>query len=161
MVIDSVGPGNGRAVCLDPDGRARLDGLAAGRYVAKLREAGLVAVSAAVEVSANGVAPVDLVEPEGGTVDVVLVDADGRPLPFGTFSVDLPSGLTWLDVDDDGAQRIDVFTDAAGRRVLGHVESGEVEVYASWASRTAKTTVTVVDGGRAAARLVLDAPEDR
>ena len=102
----------------------------------------------------------DLVEPEGGSVDVVLVDGAGRPLPFGTFSVGLPSHVTWLDVTDEGVQRIDDFTDEAGRRVLEHVESGAVEITASWASRTAKTTVSVADRRRVVARIVLREPEE-
>ena len=68
--------------------------------------------------------------------------------------------MTWLDVTDEGVQRIDGFTDRAGRRVLDHVESGEVEISASWASRTAKATLWVADRGRVVARIVLRVPEE-
>ncbi len=161
MVIDLDAPwGGGRSLHLDEAGRAQVDGLLVGRYVVRLHEDGLVSTSASAEVREAGVARADLVEPEGGSVDVVLVDGEGRPLPFGTLSVGLPSNLTWLDVTDEGVQRIDGFTDRAGRRVLDHVESGEVEISASWASRTAKATLWVADRGRVVARIVLRVPEE-
>ena len=148
-----------RSVELDADGRARAEDLVAGRYRVALHEAGLVSSSAVVDVAADAEATASLAESSGGSIDVLVVDGDGRPLPFASLDVGrLPWGLEWLDVSDEGVQRLDRFTDHLGRRALEHVEPGEVEVTVRWGSRSAKSKVAVSDGDRAIARFVLPAP---
>src|SRR5207253_2135133 len=106
---------------LDASGRARFESLRPGSYVLRLAEPGLLPVTARGEIIEGGEVFAAPTEPQGGEVDVVVVDADGRGLPFAIFAVTTPSRLPWLDVDGS-VQRVDAFTDSLGRRRMAHVE---------------------------------------
>ena len=144
-----------RNAILDTHGRFTWEKLFPQRFVVRLQEPGLVPCEASVELPPNGDVVVELVEPSGGDVEVVVVDEDGRGLPFATIEVKTESGLEWLDVADDGAQRIDPFVDERGRRRLAHVEPGTLELSATFGTRKGTATASVDEGGRTVARVLI------
>jgi hypothetical protein len=148
--------GDVRHLRLDAEGRGRVTKLPAQTVVVRLREPGLVPVSAGVAVGDDVPASVTLREPDGGSVEVVVVGADGLPLPFAELEAHEACGLEWQDVADDGVARMDAFTDHLGRRVLARVEPGDLRVKATWAGLEAQGTASVSDGARSVLRLVLE-----
>lgn len=142
--------------CLDSDGRLRIAGLTPRRYEVRVEEDGIVPVARDFEVLDGRVTEVTIDEPVGATLDVQVVDAEGRPRKFATVEVHQPSGVMWADLADDGTERLDRFVDHLGRRTLAHVEPGEVRLKATWAGRTVEKTVTVADGE--VARVRIDVP---
>jgi|GEM_PF-6786716 len=119
-----------------------------------LVEPGLVPAVRPAEVTKAGGPAVEVQEPIGGKLDVVVVTEDGRAVPCARLDVDLPSGEPWIDLTN-GIQRIDDFTDAEGRRSLHRVEPGSVQVYATWCLKSGKASVRVADGKRAEVRIVV------
>ena len=101
---------------------------------------------------------IELDAPHGGAVDVQVVDEEGRGLPFAKVYIKQESGLRHSDVEGD-VQRVDPFTDHAGRRTLHGVEAGEVEITAVYGTRKAKVKVRVYEKEAALARVVLPVPK--
>jgi len=139
----------------DADGRARVrlptDRLAAVRWW----EEGVVPLWTPVTVHPNATTEVSLAEPVGGGVALAVTDEQGVPLPCASVSVTQPSQLEWIDVSDDGVQRLDGHTDQLGRRALSHVEPGTVGISGTWALLRGSVSVEVRNGEWTTARLVL------
>jgi hypothetical protein len=106
------------------------------------------------QVTKDGAAAVEVQEPVGGALDVLVVTEDGRPVPYARLDVEQPSGEPWIDLVK-GVQRIDDFTDAEGRRSLGRLEPGEVEIYASWCLKAGMARVAIKNGERTDVRVVV------
>ena len=106
------------------------------------------------EVTKAGFPEVEVREPLGGALDVLVVTEDGRPVPHARLDVDQPSGEPWIDLEG-GVQRIDDFTDEAGRRSLRRVEPGAVVVHASWCLKSGMALVKVKDGKKTPVRIVV------
>jgi hypothetical protein len=153
---DGGGGGRSDGRYLDRDGRAVFLGLEAATYRVFLEEPGLVTASALVDVVHLQERVVALVEGEGARLRVEVLDREGRGLPFATLSVKTVEGPGWVDLGDDGVQRIDPFTDHLGRRTLEHVDPGEVTITATWGSRTGKAVVQAEEGRRHEVRIVLE-----
>jgi hypothetical protein len=89
-------------------------------------------------------------EPTGASLEVAVVGTDERPLPFAVLDVD----AVVFDVED-GVQRVDLRTDAVGRRTFARVQPGRCRVTASWGDRRGERTVDLADGQRHTLRIVL------
>ncbi len=144
---------NGHVSRLDAEGRTTVPGLVAQRWTVSVRESGFVPVTREVEVVAGKTVEAEIAEPEGGAIEVQVVDAEGRSRPFATVAVAQPSGVRWADLADDGTERLDRFVDHLGRRTLSHVEPGDVKLTATWAGRSVERTMTVGDGATARVRI--------
>lgn len=118
-----------------------------------LVEPGLVPAMSPAQVRKESRPPVEVLEPTGGALDVVVQTEDGRAVPFARLDVQQPSGEPWIDIAN-GVQRIDDFTDAEGRRSLRRIEPGTVEVYATWGLKAGMARVKVAQGKRTEVRIV-------
>jgi hypothetical protein len=107
-------------------------------------------------VVAGEVRSATLTEPNGATIEVDVVDAEGVARPFATAKVVQPTRLPWVDLEG-GVQRLDRYVDELGRRTFRHVEPGRVRLEASWARRKVETTVDVRDGETRRVRIVVPA----
>lgn len=145
-----------RSARADAEGRVRFEALPAGPVTVSLLGAG-AACSTEARVLPGATSDVVLRAGRGGTLEVELVDAQGHRIPMGTVHVDQPSGLPWLDLRD-GVQRLDPFTDAAGRRTLEGVEAGHLTVHGSYGTRQVSVEVDLAEGQRLPVRLVLPVP---
>lgn len=119
-----------------------------------LVEAGLVPAVQPTRARKRGDVVVEIREPLGADLDVVVVMEDGRAVPYARLDVQQPSGEPWIDLEG-GVQRIDAFTDQAGRRSLRRVEPGQVEVYASWCLKSGMARMDLKDGKRSKVRIVV------
>ena len=137
---------------LDAEGRITLERMEPGSHILALLEPGLVPFSTTFTVREGETTDVVATEPEGGEVELIVVDDQGRPLPFASFGIQLPSRVDWLDVSGD-TQRIDAFTNVLGRRTLPHVEPGAVAIKATYGGRRGEASVRVDEGGRTVARI--------
>ncbi len=134
----------GRATFHDvPDGQASIQVLGAGATTTIALEVGPGARPEAV-----------LVAPVGGTLEIEVVDSEGRPLPYAHVELTQSGELPHMDCVD-GVQRLDPYTDAAGRRTLRFVTPGPVKVRAYYGTRNAECELLLVDGATETARLVL------
>ena len=104
------------------------------------------AIDVKAAVVAHETADVDVAEAAGGAVDVLVVDADGDPLPFAQVEVTQPSRVPWVELED-GVQRLDGYVDGRGRRVFRGVEPGHVELSVRFGSRRERAAVEVDEGG--------------
>jgi hypothetical protein len=132
----------------------------AGRWRVVLAEPGFVPDVAEVVVASGATAEVQLREPAGGDLEVEVVDAAGRPCSFAALRVCQRSGAPWGDVERDGTQRLDLFTDVRGVRRVRRLEPGEVRLVATWAGDSVETSCRVVAGERSRVRVVWREPED-
>lgn len=96
----------------------------------------------------------ELVEAPAGTLDVSVVDASGRAVPSATISVE-PESFGWFDVDAQGVQRLDPFTDVTGRRTCHDVPAGEATVRASYGRRRGEAKVVVVANAPSVVRITV------
>lgn len=149
--------GAGVTAITDLEGRAVLPGVAQGTHAVRVNGAGATTTAPAT-VEAGHTTEVEVSTAEGGTIEVAVVDSRGHPLPYATLTITQPSGLPWLDLEGE-LQRIDPYTDELGHRTLRRVESDLVKVKATFGSRSAEATVTVVEGRTSELRLVLRPPE--
>jgi hypothetical protein len=97
-------------------------------------------------------------EPTSGghrSLAVEVVDPDGRPVPFATVYLHLPSWRGLFDVDDVGVQRLDPFTDLHGRRTFRGLPPGDTRVVALWGPLSGHADVDVQDGAAATLRIRL------
>jgi hypothetical protein len=102
-------------------------------------------------VPGEGPLALELREPEGTTVDVEVVNAEGRPVPFARIDF-----ATARSFDVTGrVQRVDSYTDALGHRRFSRVQPGPQRVHASMGSREGETHADFRDGDRASVRVVV------
>jgi hypothetical protein len=142
-----------REVVCDGAGVARLDALEAGEVEVRVLGYGAGAREQ-VTVASGRESPVTLRCSRGGTLEVEVVDDEGRGLPYATLAVQQADSAPWIDFEG-GVQRIDPYTDADGRRKIVGVALGAVKVSASYGSRSAEAEVVVTEGSVATVRLVL------
>jgi hypothetical protein len=144
---------------LDAEGRASFDALAIGRWAVDLRAAGFLGQRMFVDVGEDTL-EIDYAEPVGGLLKVTVVDKKDRPLPFAELSLSKAKDKTWtggsFETDDEGCQRVDMFTDHVGQRTLVWLPPGELTVHARYGARRADAAVTVVSGEAGEAWIVLD-----
>lgn len=145
--------GGTRVVETDEAGRASLDA-PLGPLQVCLVEPGLVPAVQPTRATKAGDVVIEVREPLGVDLDVVVVTEDGHAVPYARIDVQQPSGEPWIDLEG-GVQRIDEFTDQAGRRSLRRVEPGKVEVYASWCLKSGMAHVDLKDGKRSKVRIVV------
>lgn len=124
----------------DADGRASIRGLAEGDYTVDAREPGFVYVKGHVTVLEGATPRIDLIEPEGWTARVRVVDAMGRPVPFARLRVEAVGPAYVLLAD--GVQMLALWTDALGEAVLPRLPDGPVTVKAIYGTRDAKFELT-------------------
>lgn len=93
---------------------------------------------------------IDLREPEGASLEVTVVDAEGRPRAFASVEPTVP----YFDVVD-GVQRLDPYTDVLGVRRFSRVQPGRCIVRASWAGHQGHGEAVLVDGERSVLRIVV------
>ena len=134
-----------RQLTLDEDGRVSVNDLPLGTCCVRTSTIGLLPMEHGLELVKGETVQLELQESAGGAIDLRVTDVHGKPLPFATLSVKMPSGSLWVD-EQDGVQRVDPFTDRLGRRRIQRVETGRVEVRARWGSRVGTTAVEVEEG---------------
>jgi hypothetical protein len=137
----------------DAEGRARFDRVEEGKRWVRVRVAGLIPVTERVAVYEGRVTEHVLQEPEGATLEVEVVDTEGRPRAFAEIQIRQPGG-DWIDVQGD-TTRVDPFTDAQGRRHCEHVEPGRIQLLARWGDKRGNTHVEVQAGATVPVRIVL------
>ncbi len=134
----------------DARGYVRFSGLRPGNHWITMRAPGRFAARRRVTLEEGQTAELDIQEPIGATLEVLVTDEDGRPRPFARLDV---GDLAVLDVVD-GVQRLDLFTDALGRRTLRRVEPGRTRVTARWGSRRGRRRVKLRDAETTSIRIV-------
>jgi hypothetical protein len=112
----------------DAGGRLRFDRVPPGRHTVWLAEPGLVPTSAAVEVGTVGVAQVTLREPEGWTLRVRTVDAEGRPLPFRPLAVKQTVSRAPYALLEGNTQVVPLLTGPDGTLLLTNLGEETIEV---------------------------------
>ena len=137
------------------DGVAIFDSVAAGHRRVTVRELGRLFEGVTIFVTANAETRVTMNEIEGGTIQLEVVDADGKPSPFARIGLRLAEWPPWIDIDDAGEQRLDPFTDVRGRRTCARIAPGMVTVTARHGDGHAKAEVELHNGERRALRLEL------
>jgi hypothetical protein len=154
-----LGPRRART---DREGRVLFERLIPGDYTVRAKAVGLLALSGRVTVRPNRTAHVTLREGPGADLEVQVIDAKGRALSYATLEVQTASKVPWVDLDSQGVQRLDPFTDSSGRRVLRHVPPGKVTLKASWGSRSASVQILLTEGSKLQAiKLMLARPASR
>lgn len=139
----------------DTDGVARVIGARAGAGVVVVEGAGYRFGHVPIMIVAGQEASLDLSEAPASTLELHVVDADGRPVP--SASVELRStAFDWFDVDADGVQRIDSFTDAYGVRLCHGVPCGTVRAAARFAGRSGEAETFVREGVPSVVTIVLE-----
>lgn len=136
------------------DGEVTVEGLLAGDQTVTARADGHFPMSGSVQVVAGRTTDVELREPVGATLDVLVVDATGAARTAARCVVRTGGTIAPFDVVD-GVQRLDDFTDARGRRTFARVAPGTVTLTATWGSHRAVVTRDVRDGERAFVRIEL------
>jgi hypothetical protein len=102
---------------------------------------------------------VTLLEPQGGRLEVLVVDEGRRPCPTARLAILAASKPAWFDVEG-GVQRLDPFTDENGRRSIARVAPGTALVRAVAAGgRTAEAEIEVQDGVTRSLTLVVREPK--
>src|SRR5262249_2049646 len=85
-------------------------------------------------------AVVELREPRGAVLTVIVAGSHGQPRPFAEVQPSRP----FFDVAN-GVQRLDRCTDARGIRTFMRVQPGKNVVRASWLGRTGEASVELAD----------------
>ena len=136
------------------DGGAEFRLVPIGERSLRMEAPGRFAAVGRVAVAADATATVVLREPDGGRIDVLVVDAAGDPRPFARIRLASTTGSPALDVAGV-VQRVDPFTDETGRRSFHRVPPGLASVEATWGSARASTSLTVRDRDLHTVRLVV------
>ncbi|MBL9088920.1 MAG: carboxypeptidase regulatory-like domain-containing protein [Planctomycetia bacterium] len=136
------------------DGEVTVEGLLAGDQTVTARADGHFPMSGSVRVVAGRTTDVELREPVGATLDVLVVDATGAARTAARCVVRTGGTIAPFDVVD-GVQRLDDFTDARGRRTFARVAPGTVTLTATWGIHRVVVTRDVRDGERAFVRIEL------
>jgi hypothetical protein len=135
----------------DAEGLAVFSEVAPGEHAVELRARGRFAARGRATLVEGEAASIELREPAGGTLEVLVTDEDGRPYPHALLDL----GPTEVFDVVDGEQRLDLRTDVRGRRRLERVEPGSVTVLAEWGSRRGEESVDLRDGDTRRVHLVL------
>ena len=146
-----IGP---QLVASNEKGLAVFDSLPIGEHDLLVSQPGLFSIRRRIDVEANKESRLELVEPLGGTVEVLVVDDRGKALPYASLSVRTASGDLWLDLEGT-TQRVDPYTDRGGRRVLHNLEPGRIRVQASWGGRAGSAAVDVAQNSEGLIRVVV------
>ena len=124
-----------------------------GRHGIAARQAGFLTVSKEVEVVEGRTIEIELRESTGLRREIEVVDGDGNPLPFARIEPRGAKGnAEWID-EQQGTQRLDLFTDHEGRRTLARLNPQVTRLTVTWGSR--KATVDLGEGEDGTLRLVL------
>lgn len=127
----------------DAQGVALRTGLRPGEEIIFMTAPGRFGARETVALAPGVTHGVTLREPLGARLEVSVVDGQGHPRPSARLEI---RGCKLFDVRADGVQRLDMFTDAHGRRTFARVEPGEAMIVATWGSHTGARSVTLVDG---------------
>lgn len=147
----------GKSYRTDAGGMVRCSNVPSGRQAAILDEAGMVLTTVHVLVTANKEGKLRLREGVGGGLSVVVVDEDGRVLPYAALKLVTPSQrlqARWVS-RSAGVQRLDTFSDHLGMWACHGVDPGRMTVTATWAGLEGTSTVQIVDGKDAHVQVVL------
>ncbi len=129
----------------DALGRVRFDNLAPGTFKIEVLEPGFAHTSVSVALGQDEHASVALDEAHTRAVPLLVVDELGARVPFAAITVELPSGVAYVDLDGD-IQNLTLFTDAAGGIQLRHLPlDGDVNVTATFGSRRGSVKITALD----------------
>jgi hypothetical protein len=131
----------------DAEGRATFARLPAGAVGLRVIDSGWAFPKTRVVIPTDAIADVDVHELTGGTLDVRVVDADGRPVPCASLAFGRADRRFAWDLDDAGVQRLDPLVGADGRRVFAHVPPGTIHVRAAVGTREGRSQVEVTDRG--------------
>ena len=137
------------------DGWAILDTVRAGPSEVTVLDPGYGIAPRSFVMKAAADNEVVLREAAGVTLDVVVVDGAGKPLPFAEVVGGPSPGATLFDFDDKGVQRLDPFTDVHGRRTFHRVPPGSLRLTATWGGLEGSVDVDLADGESRAVRLVV------
>ena len=147
-----------RTAWADARGIARLSGLEPGAHRLVAYQAGFVDAFLEADAPAEGEREVTIVEGGSGTLELIVVDEEGRGLPHARCELVAASLRAYVDLHED-VQRLDVFTDDRGRRTYRRVPTGPTALKVAWGSRTKDVDVVVRAGERRSVRVVL--PSDQ
>jgi hypothetical protein len=126
----------GRTVRLDELGVVSFDAVPEGTHRFTVCEPGFVHTAELISVRAGECAYVSIDEAPGRTVDVLVVDHEGAPVPFARLDVQQGHAQPYALLDDRGVQHLTLYTDAYGECVLSGLPSGRsVHVAAEFGSR--------------------------
>ncbi len=145
----------------DDRGEVVFEKVPPGEAVVSAGQPGFVPISAPVTVEESRETYVVLREPEGGRLNVLVVDADGRPASFALLMVRQPSRAPWVDIDEAGVLRLDPYTDHLGRREIRGLEAGTIRILASLGPLVGEAEAVVLDGRTSDVRLVCEGPDAR
>ena len=134
----------------DDAGTVVLSGRLPEPYDLVVRADGRLPARASGALAEGAEASITVREPKGARVEVTVVDEAGRPRP--STLLDLGERVVFDVVD--GVQRLDLYTDADGRRTLERVEPGRVTIRATWGTRHGHVTVDLEDGVTTEVRIV-------
>lgn len=123
-----------RTVVSDELGRAVFEELG-GRFVRlDASESGFLPTTLRAEFEPRGTTEVELREAAGRHVRLHVVDEEGRGLPGATVALEV-RGRSFTLVDDEGAQRLRLHTDARGHLDLAHVPTGAFDLELDYGGR--------------------------
>lgn len=136
------------------DGGLLIRDLPLGAYAIVVQHPEALRIRKEVRLERRGVpTTLALQEPKGGEVEVLVVDADGAPLPFAGVTV---RGLEGADGGlAPGPTRLDPFTERDGRRTFRRLDAGKATLTAWYGPSTGTATVDVPEGGKAKTRVVV------
>lgn len=93
-------------------------------------------------------------EPEGADVLVSVLSPRQQPIPFVQVEV---GAWPWVDLDDEGVQRLDPFVDERGERLLRRLPTDrEIRLKALWLGLTATARLRLEEGERREVVLTLE-----
>jgi hypothetical protein len=136
------------------DGVVTVERVLAGDQPVTARAYGRFPMSGSVRVVADRTTDVEVHEPVGATLEVVVVDAAGLGRTAARLTVRTEGSIAPFDVVD-GVQRIDPFTDEHGRRTFARIAPGLTTVFATWGSRSGREEVFLRDGERRTLRVIV------
>ncbi|MEZ6010127.1 MAG: hypothetical protein R3F05_20520 [Planctomycetota bacterium] len=148
---------DGQTRALDASGRARFEGIRAWHVLVHAADDDGVVGTRSVALRPGDDKEVELHVTRGATLDVTVVDTQGRPVPFAKLR--LAAAGDWYDLEGT-RQRIDPFVDVHGRRTLHAVPvgpdgAGRVTVWVeAHGRRHGSGSVDVRAGGREKLRIV-------
>jgi len=136
----------------DAHGLVTLTGLYPGERKVTVKAPGHFPIHGSVTLKPGEAGTLTVKERVGARLEVLVVDAEERPRPSASIAI---PGCVVFDVVD-GVQRVDMFTDARGRRSFARVEPGAVVVHATWGSHGGRELVTLRDGETTSVTIVAE-----